>query len=70
MEKWEAAVAEIRNLQAFSRFLLPPSYVDLQAVARHPYCQSILMQHHHRPDVRRAPSCSLAIYRSRRSGGS
>ncbi|KAG1835853.1 CHAT domain-containing protein [Suillus subalutaceus] len=34
-ERWEAAVAEIRNLQAFSRFLLPPSYADLQAAARH-----------------------------------
>ncbi|KAG2335496.1 TPR-like protein, partial [Suillus weaverae] len=35
MEQWEAAVAEIRSLQAFSRFLLPPSYADLQAAARH-----------------------------------
>jgi tetratricopeptide (TPR) repeat protein len=34
-EQWDAAVAEIRNLQAFSRFLLPPSYVDLQAAACH-----------------------------------
>ncbi|KAG2341463.1 hypothetical protein BDR05DRAFT_1001580 [Suillus weaverae] len=34
-EQWEAAVAEIRNLQAFSRFLLPPLYADLQAAARH-----------------------------------
>jgi CHAT domain-containing protein len=33
--QWEAAVAEIRDLRAFSRFLLPPSYEDLQAVARH-----------------------------------
>ncbi|KAG1817268.1 CHAT domain-containing protein [Suillus subaureus] len=32
--QWEAAVAEIRNLKAFSRFLLPPSYEDLQAAAR------------------------------------
>ncbi|KIK38812.1 hypothetical protein CY34DRAFT_371245 [Suillus luteus UH-Slu-Lm8-n1] len=32
--QWEAAVAEIRNLRAFSRFLLPPSYEDLQAAAR------------------------------------
>ncbi|KAG1827926.1 hypothetical protein EV424DRAFT_1597051 [Suillus variegatus] len=32
--QWEAAVAEIRNLPAFSRFLLPPSYEDLQAAAR------------------------------------
>ncbi|KAG2340472.1 hypothetical protein BDR05DRAFT_966738 [Suillus weaverae] len=35
MEQWEAAVAEIRSLQVFSRFLLPPSYADLQAAARH-----------------------------------
>ncbi|KAG1777326.1 CHAT domain-containing protein [Suillus placidus] len=35
MEQWEAAVAEIRSLQAFSRFLLPPSYADLQAAACH-----------------------------------
>ncbi|KAG1776392.1 CHAT domain-containing protein [Suillus placidus] len=34
-EQWEAAVTEIRNLQAFSRFLLPPLYADLQAAARH-----------------------------------
>ncbi|KAG1852507.1 CHAT domain-containing protein [Suillus subluteus] len=33
--QWEAAVAEIRGLQAFSRFLLPPSYDYLQAAARH-----------------------------------
>ncbi|KAG2034105.1 CHAT domain-containing protein [Suillus americanus] len=32
--QWEAAVAEIRGLQGFSRFLLPPSYEDLQAAAR------------------------------------
>ncbi|KAG2139385.1 CHAT domain-containing protein [Suillus cothurnatus] len=34
-ERWEATVAEIRNLKSFSRFLLPPSYEDLQAAARH-----------------------------------
>ncbi|KAG1844816.1 CHAT domain-containing protein [Suillus subalutaceus] len=33
--QWEATVSEIRNLQGFSRFLLPPSYEDLQAAARH-----------------------------------
>ncbi|KAG2135394.1 CHAT domain-containing protein [Suillus bovinus] len=32
--QWEAAVAEIRDLQEFSRFLLPPSYEDLQEAAR------------------------------------
>ncbi|KAG2122472.1 CHAT domain-containing protein [Suillus clintonianus] len=32
--QWDAAVAEIRNLRAFSRFLLPPSYEDLQVAAR------------------------------------
>ncbi|KAG2092817.1 CHAT domain-containing protein [Suillus discolor] len=32
--QWEVAVAEIRNLPAFSRFLLPPSYEDLQVAAR------------------------------------
>ncbi|KAG2110045.1 CHAT domain-containing protein [Suillus cothurnatus] len=32
--EWEAAVAEIRGLPAFSRFLLPPLCEDLQAVAR------------------------------------
>ncbi|KAG2124894.1 CHAT domain-containing protein [Suillus clintonianus] len=32
-EQWDAAVTEIRNLQGFSRFLLPPSYKDLQAAA-------------------------------------
>ncbi|KAG1830683.1 CHAT domain-containing protein [Suillus subalutaceus] len=32
--QWEAAVTEIRNLRPFSRFLLPPSYEDLQAAAR------------------------------------
>ncbi|KAG1747334.1 CHAT domain-containing protein [Suillus lakei] len=34
-EQWGAAVAEIRNLESFSRFLLPPSYKDLQVAARH-----------------------------------
>ncbi|KAG1747023.1 CHAT domain-containing protein, partial [Suillus occidentalis] len=33
--RWEAAVAEIRKLPKFSRFLLPPSYEDLHAAARH-----------------------------------
>ncbi|KAG1773304.1 CHAT domain-containing protein [Suillus placidus] len=32
--RWEAAVAEIRDLRVFSRFLLPPLYEDLQAAAR------------------------------------
>ncbi|KAG1773737.1 CHAT domain-containing protein [Suillus placidus] len=32
--QWEAAVTEIRDLRAFSRFLLPPLYEDLQAAAR------------------------------------
>ncbi|KAG2362773.1 CHAT domain-containing protein [Suillus spraguei] len=34
-EQWEAMVAGIRNLKGFSRFLLPPSFEDLQAAARH-----------------------------------
>ncbi|KAG0701546.1 CHAT domain-containing protein [Suillus ampliporus] len=34
-EQWDAAVAEIRNVQGFSQFLLPPSYDDLQVAARH-----------------------------------
>jgi CHAT domain-containing protein len=34
-KQWEAAVAEIRDLRAFSRFLLPPVYEDLQTAARH-----------------------------------
>jgi tetratricopeptide (TPR) repeat protein len=33
--QWEAAVAKIRNLQGFSRFLLPPAYEDVQAAACH-----------------------------------
>jgi CHAT domain-containing protein len=33
--QWEAAVAEIRDVRAFSRFLLPPAYEDLQTAARH-----------------------------------
>ncbi|KAG2134129.1 CHAT domain-containing protein [Suillus clintonianus] len=33
--QWEAVVAEIRKLQGFSRFLLPPLYEDLQVAARH-----------------------------------
>ncbi|KAG1816877.1 CHAT domain-containing protein [Suillus subaureus] len=33
--QWDAVVAEIRDLRAFSRFLLPPSYEDLQAAARY-----------------------------------
>ncbi|KAG2063533.1 hypothetical protein BDR04DRAFT_1037686, partial [Suillus decipiens] len=31
--QWEAMVAEIRDLKAFSRFLLAPSYEDLQVAA-------------------------------------
>ncbi|KAG1753655.1 CHAT domain-containing protein [Suillus paluster] len=31
--EWEATVTEVRNLHGFSRFLLPPSYEDLQAAA-------------------------------------
>ncbi|KAG1841934.1 CHAT domain-containing protein [Suillus subalutaceus] len=34
-EQWGAVVAEIRNLKGFSRFLLPPSYRELRAAARH-----------------------------------
>ncbi|KAG2033623.1 CHAT domain-containing protein [Suillus americanus] len=34
-KQWEAAVAKIRNLQGFSRFLLPSSFTELQAAARH-----------------------------------
>ncbi|KAG2142432.1 CHAT domain-containing protein [Suillus clintonianus] len=33
--QWDAVVAEIRNVQAFSRFLLPPSYAELQVAARY-----------------------------------
>ncbi|KAG1735373.1 CHAT domain-containing protein [Suillus occidentalis] len=32
--QWDTAVAEIRGLRAFSRFLLPPSYEYLQVAAR------------------------------------
>jgi CHAT domain-containing protein/tetratricopeptide (TPR) repeat protein len=32
--QWEAVVAEIRGIRAFSRFLLPPLYEGLQAAAR------------------------------------
>ncbi|KAG2087688.1 uncharacterized protein F5147DRAFT_764790 [Suillus discolor] len=32
--QWDAAVAEIRDIPAFSRFLLPPWYEDLQVAAR------------------------------------
>ncbi|KAG1763718.1 CHAT domain-containing protein [Suillus occidentalis] len=32
-EQWGAVVAEIRHLEGFSRFLLQPSYEDLQAAA-------------------------------------
>ncbi|KAG1734021.1 hypothetical protein EDD22DRAFT_852543 [Suillus occidentalis] len=34
-KRWEAAVVEIRNIQGFSQFLLPPAYENLQAAARH-----------------------------------
>ncbi|KAG1858811.1 hypothetical protein DFJ58DRAFT_744845 [Suillus subalutaceus] len=46
LKQWEAAVAEIHDLRAFSRFLLPPSYKDLQAAARHgPVIILIASQH-------------------------
>ncbi|KAG1850089.1 CHAT domain-containing protein [Suillus tomentosus] len=32
--QWEAAIAKIRDLRGFSRFLLPPLYADLQVAAR------------------------------------
>ncbi|KAG2034101.1 CHAT domain-containing protein [Suillus americanus] len=32
--QWGIVIAEIRNIRSFSRFLLPPSYEDLQAAAR------------------------------------
>ncbi|KAG2038546.1 hypothetical protein BDR03DRAFT_298835 [Suillus americanus] len=35
--------------------------------SHHPYCQSILMQRYHYSDVRRPPSCSLAVCCSRRA---
>ncbi|KAG2099252.1 uncharacterized protein F5147DRAFT_655853 [Suillus discolor] len=34
IRQWEAAVAKIRDLWGFSRFLLPPLYADMQAAAR------------------------------------
>ncbi|KAG1744322.1 CHAT domain-containing protein [Suillus occidentalis] len=34
-KQWESAVADIRNLQGFSRFLLSSAYDDLHAAARH-----------------------------------
>ncbi|KAG0702288.1 hypothetical protein DFH29DRAFT_1069230 [Suillus ampliporus] len=34
-KEWEAVVAETRNIQGFSRFLLPLSYDELQAAACH-----------------------------------
>ncbi|KAG1752099.1 CHAT domain-containing protein [Suillus lakei] len=34
-EQWQSVVDEIRHLRGFSRFLLPPSYEDLQVAARH-----------------------------------
>ncbi|KAG2139216.1 CHAT domain-containing protein [Suillus clintonianus] len=44
--QWEAVVAEIRNLKTFSRFLLPPSYTELQAAARYgPIIILIASQH-------------------------
>ncbi|KIK42398.1 hypothetical protein CY34DRAFT_804984 [Suillus luteus UH-Slu-Lm8-n1] len=32
-EQWGAVIAEFRNIEGFSRFLLPPSYKDLQKAA-------------------------------------
>ncbi|KAG2123455.1 CHAT domain-containing protein [Suillus clintonianus] len=34
-KQWDAVVAQIRNIPPFSRFLLPPSYTELQVAARH-----------------------------------
>ncbi|KAG2041183.1 CHAT domain-containing protein [Suillus americanus] len=34
-KQWGAVIAEIRDLKGFSQFLLPPSYEDLRAAARH-----------------------------------
>ncbi|KAG2125776.1 CHAT domain-containing protein [Suillus clintonianus] len=46
--QWEAAVAEIRNIRGFSRFLLSSSYTELQAAARHgPVIILIAREPHH-----------------------
>ncbi|KAG1774496.1 CHAT domain-containing protein [Suillus placidus] len=68
--QWEAAVAEIRNLRAFSRFLLPPSYEDLQAaahqgpviilVASQYSCSAIIIQTSGEPHHVPLPSIALA----------
>ncbi|KAG1758645.1 CHAT domain-containing protein [Suillus occidentalis] len=73
--QWEAAVAEIRDLRAFSRFLLPPAYEDLQTAARHGpviiliasqySCSAIVV-----PTSGEPLSCSLAVYHPRRSDDS
>ncbi|KAG1730554.1 CHAT domain-containing protein [Suillus paluster] len=60
-KEWDAAVAEVHSIQGFSRFLLPPSYEELQAAAQlwashHPQCQQILLG---------AAPCSLPISHSR-----
>ncbi|KAG0706480.1 hypothetical protein DFH29DRAFT_872259 [Suillus ampliporus] len=60
-EQWEAVVAETRTLQGFSRFLLTPSYEELQAAASH---GPILVQRNHYPNVREpynVPFSSLAL---------
>ncbi|KAG2347519.1 hypothetical protein BDR05DRAFT_958246 [Suillus weaverae] len=67
MERWEAAVAEIRNLQAFSRFLLPPLYADLQAAARHGRqysCSAIIVPTSGEPHHVPLPSIALADLRT------
>ncbi|KAG2123264.1 CHAT domain-containing protein [Suillus clintonianus] len=70
MTQWEAAVAEIRDLRGFSRFLLPPSYEDLQAAARHGpviiliaskySCSAIIVPTSGEPHNVTLPSISLA----------
>jgi hypothetical protein len=43
--QWEATVAEIRGLRAFTRFLLLPSYEDLQAARQGPVIILIASQY-------------------------
>ncbi|KAG1733283.1 CHAT domain-containing protein [Suillus lakei] len=69
--EWEAVVAEIRNLEGFSRFLLPPLYGDLQVAARHGpviiliaswySCDAIIIPTSGEPNHVPLPSVTLAI---------
>ncbi|KAG1753384.1 CHAT domain-containing protein [Suillus lakei] len=66
VEDWNRAVEDIRKIEGFSRFLLPPLFSDLQDAARDgpiiilvaskPFCNAIIIPHKQPPTSIQLPS--------------